>query len=62
MGHLTDSDINGWEFSPYFYSSYTDEYPLLPINLIVDLDKVDGIIDFNISDYWKRIEKSVQIL
>jgi hypothetical protein len=49
--------IKGWEFSDRHYESYDEVYPLLQINLIVDLDKVDGIFDFNISDYWKNYVK-----
>lgn len=49
--------IKGWEFSERHYDMYDEAYPLLHINLIVDLDKVDGVFDFDISDYWKDYVK-----
>lgn len=48
--------IKGWQFSRYHKMNYSEEFAVIYIDLIVDLEKVGEILDFSISDYW--IEQS----
>lgn len=49
--------IKGWQFSDYHIKNYTETFPILFIELIVDLDKVEDVFDFEIKSYWKNYAK-----
>lgn len=44
--------IVGWQFSDYHEKNYSEKFPIIYIDLIVDLEKVGDVLGFSISDYW----------
>lgn len=49
--------IEGWQFSNSFYKHYDEVYPIVYIDLIVNLEEVENTFDFKIYDYWIQYAK-----
>lgn len=53
--------IKGWELSDYHKEKYDNDFPIIYINLIINLDEVDGFLDMKIKDSWKNRAKKEQL-
>lgn len=53
--------IKGWELSEYHKEKYDNDFPIIYINLIINLDEVDGFLDMKIKDSWKKRAREEQL-